>query len=295
MYLPSDDQLFSNLPDRAQNLVYHMEMILQPTHELKDHTKTTLPLSPEQVANLPPASLAYAYEKALTSLREQFSLYTSTRRDAKDFTNDWQKRINETMTAAIENHLKEYRGSIGLFPSSKDRVISAGTIGTTPFELVFRPFAIQSELPYALKKHMKVLRPIPYNPHAQKTKKNLIILLVCAVLAAIFYGIFVTSGMSAEMTVPFSIFMVAAACGGVGLLRHGSKYLKWQVTKGRNKAEDAWHREHFQQDALSLHKTIRFYRLWAEHVHQALPDFFDEWEQTLFATVEEFNHLPEKY
>ena len=45
MYLPSDDQLFSNLPDRAQNLVYHMEMILQPTHELKDHTKTTLPLS----------------------------------------------------------------------------------------------------------------------------------------------------------------------------------------------------------------------------------------------------------
>lgn len=295
MYLPSDDQLFSNLPNHAQNLSYHLEMALQPTHELKDHTKTTLPLSKEQVSKLPPDSLAYAYEKALTSLREQFSLYTSTGREPKDFTAEWQKRISETMTAAIENHLKEYRGNIGLFPSSKDRVISAGTIGSMPFELPFLPFEQKSTLPDALKKHIKVLRPILYNPHMDKTRKNLIILLVCGVLAAIFYGIFVATGMSAGMTVPFSLFMVIAACGGIGVLRHGSQYLKWQVTKGRNKSEDAWHREHFQQDALALHKMIRFYRLWSQYTNRPLPDFFDQWEQTLFASVEEFNNLPEKY
>jgi len=295
MHLPSDDQLFSNLPDRGLNLSYHLEMALHPTHELRDHTTATLPLSKEQVAKLPSDTLAYAYEKALTSLREQFSSYTSTRREPKDFTADWQKRINDAMTAAIENHLKERRGSIGIFPSPKDRVIAAGNIATTPFELAFFPFAQKSTLPDALKKHIKVLRPVLYNPHTDKTRKNLIILLVSGVLAAIFYGIFVATGMSAEMTVPFSIFMIIAACGGIGLIRHGSQYLKWQVTKGRNKDEDAWHRQKFQEDALALHKLIRFYRLWSQYTNRPLPDFFDDWEQTLFASVEEFNHLPEKY
>ena len=125
MYLPSDDQLFSNLPNHAQNLSYHLDMAIQSTHELKDHTTTTLPLSKEQVSKLPPDSLAYAYERALTSLREQFSLYTSTRREPKDFTAEWQKRISETMTAAIENHLKADTWSMSPLVYGQGRGITA--------------------------------------------------------------------------------------------------------------------------------------------------------------------------
>ena len=40
---------------------------------------------------------------------------------------------------------------------------------------------------------------------------------------------------------------------------------------------------------------IRFDRLWSQSTNRPLPDFFDQWEQTLFAAVEEFNNLPKKY
>lgn len=301
--LPPDSELFQMIPSLEKSKADMNQYLLTfSAHSKYPHvykTHSPLHLFPRQ-----PDDLAIAYEKELVNQKDWID------QELDNFHGDADAKLREVsihacgkIKHAIFQHLTDKKGKIVSFPFDKPRLLWSGEKGSrsNPAEnesvmLQFDPWDIRGDISLdILRDYLPKCNPVKYvNPYKTWAKIHKVIFIATFILYFLSYALTLSPTLfSAYSLVQGSVFFLGLL-NLIPMFIFKRKSEGWEAASGTRPLYYLNYQQLFCQFAQSLHRELRFYRLWAQHINRSLPADFDSWEKQLHSLVHQFNSLPTK-
>lgn len=301
--LPPDSELFQMVPslEQSQADMNHYLLTFSPHPK---YPRVYTPHSPLHLFPRQPDDLAIAYEKELVNQRDWID------QELENFHGNADAKLREVeihacgkIKHAIFQHLTDTKGKIVSFPFDKPRLLFCGEKGTRsnpeerePVMLQFDPWDMLCHISLdTLRDYLPKCYPVKYvNPYKTWAKIHKVIFIATFILYFLSYALTLSPTLfSAYSLVQGSVFFLGLL-NLIPMFISKRKSEGWEAASSTRPLYYLTYQQLFCQFAQSLHRELRFYRLWAQHINRSLPADFDSWEKQLHSLVHQFNNLPTK-